>query len=142
MRHGLGRDRRRSKTGFAIPPSTVFASFPWPYPIINDQRERIAGLSQRIIEQRQQICTENDFGLTTLYNAVDEGAYTDLKALHAELYEAVAVAYGWPKMVAHNGDEIVQRLLEINREIAVGMRGYDPFGTHAAGGAAMLPLPD
>jgi hypothetical protein len=70
------------------------------------------------------------------------GAYTDLKALHNELDEAVAAAYGWPKAVAHDGDEIVQRLLELNREIAAGTRSYDPFGTQATVAASQLPMPD
>lgn len=30
-------------------------------------------------------------------------------------------------------DEIVRRLLALNREIATGQRPYDPFGTEAAG---------
>jgi hypothetical protein len=62
-----------------------------------------------------------------LYNQVDEGAYTGLKELHGELDEAVAAAYGWPRAVARDGDEIVQRLLILNREIADCAREYDPF---------------
>jgi hypothetical protein len=123
-------------------PSTVFSGFPWPYPVTDAQRERIAALSRSVIDRRQEICAENDFGLTVLYNAVDEGAYTDLKSLHDKLDEAVAAAYGWPKAVAHDGDEIVQRLLVLNHEIAAGTRAYDPFGTQAAAEAAMLPMPD
>jgi hypothetical protein len=80
-----------------------------------------------VIARRQRICVANGFGLTTLYNLIDEGAYTDLKALHCELDEAVAAAYGWPEAVAQDGDEIVQRLLILNREIAAGARDYDPF---------------
>jgi hypothetical protein len=83
--------------------------------------------SPRPAARRQQICAANNCGLTTLYNRLDEGAYTDLKALHCELDEAVAAAYGWPKAVAQDGDEIVQRLLILNREIADGTREYDPF---------------
>jgi MmeI, target recognition domain len=108
-------------------PSTVFESFPWPYPTTGEQRERIAALSRRLIAQRQEIFEKQSFGLTALYNLIDEGAYTDLKALHGELDEAVAAAYGWPKAVAQDGGEIVQRLLILNREIAAGTRKYDPF---------------
>ncbi|MCA1704041.1 MAG: hypothetical protein LC808_12565, partial [Actinobacteria bacterium] len=67
------------------------------------------------------------YSLTVLYNQVDEGAYTELKALHCELDEAVAAAYGWPKAVAHDSNQIVQRLLILNREIAAGTRKYAPF---------------
>ncbi len=121
--------------------TSVFETFPWPFPVTNDQRESVAEASRRVIARRQEICAENSFGLTALYNAVDDGAYTDLKALHRELDEAVAAAYGWPKAVTHDGDKIVQRLLELNREIAAGSRKYDPFGTQVAAAAEML-LPD
>jgi hypothetical protein len=66
--------------------------------------------------------------LTKLYNAIDEGAYTDLKTLHRELDEAVAACYGWPKAVAQDDAELVARLTELNRQIATGEREYGPFG--------------
>jgi hypothetical protein len=47
------------------------------------------------MSRRQEICAENSIGLTALYNLVDDGAYTGLKALHAELDEAVVAVYGW-----------------------------------------------
>lgn len=37
--------------------------------------------------------------------------------------------YGWPRSVAQDHDEIVRRLLALNREIVTGERPYDPFGT-------------
>jgi restriction-modification enzyme MmeI-like protein len=107
--------------------TSCFETFPWPYPVADAQRERVAEASRNITARRKEICAANSFGLTTLYNLIDEGAYIDLKALHGELDEAVAAAYGWPKTVAQNGDEIVQRLLILNREIVVGVREYDPF---------------
>jgi hypothetical protein len=119
-------------------PSTVFASFPWPYPVSAEQREEIGTISASIIKRRQEICAASAIGLTTFYNQVDEGAYDDLKALHRRLDEAVAEAYGWPRAAAHDSDAIVQHLLELNREIAAGKRRYDPFGTRAS---AMDELP-
>ena len=62
-----------------------------------------------------------------------------MKALHSKLDEAVAEAYGWPKAVAHDDDEMVQRLLELNREITGGGRTYDPFGTQAWAADQLLP---
>jgi len=109
-------------------PTTVFETFPWPYPVSDDQRDRVAEASRRVIARRQQICAAGEFGLTRLYNLVDEGAYTDLERLHRELDEAVVAAYGWPRSVAQDADELVQRLLARNREIAAGERLYDPFG--------------
>lgn len=80
--------------------------------------------------------------MTALYNLVDEGAYTDLKALQRELDGAVTAAYGWPKAVAHDRDEIVQRLLELNREIAAGTRSYNPFGEQSSSvETALLDFP-
>jgi hypothetical protein len=115
-------------------PTTVFLTFPWPDPVTEEQRERVAEASRAVIARRQEICVEENTGLTRLYNLIDEGAYADLKKLHRELDEAVAECYGWPKSVAQDGDEIVRRLLKLNREIAEGERPYDPFGTARAGG--------
>jgi hypothetical protein len=120
-------------------PSTAFETFPWPDPVTDEQRERVADASRAVIARRQEICAAEDFGLTKLYNLVDDGAYADLAALHRELDEAVAACYGWPKKVAQDGDEIVRRLLALNREIAAGERPYDPFGT-GAGTTAPTPL--
>ena len=105
-----------------------FRTFPWPDTSASAQRDEIADLAQRIVALRQEICLERQIGLTTLYNEVDEGAYTDLADAHRQLDEAVAGAYGWPRSVAHDADETNRRLLELNREIAAGGRPYDPFG--------------
>lgn len=107
--------------------TSCFETFPWPCPTIEEERERIAEASRRVIARRQQICVANSLGLTTLYNLLDEGAYTDLKTLIGELDEAVATAYGWPNAVAQNSDEIVQRLLILNQKIAADTREYSPF---------------
>ncbi len=108
-------------------PTSAFLPFPWPYPVTDEQRERVAEASRRMIARRQEICSEEQFGLTRLYNLMDEGAYADLKKLHRELDEAVAACYGWPKSVAQDRDEITRRLLALNAEIAAGQRLYDPF---------------
>ena len=100
----------------------------------DEQRERVAEASRAVIARRQEICVEENIGLTRLYNLVDEGAYTDLKKLHRELDEAVAECYGWPKKIAQDNDEIVRRLLKLNHQIANGERPYDPFGTARAVG--------
>lgn len=83
--------------------------------------------SRRLLARRTEICTTENIGLTKLYNAVDEGAWADLKALHRELDVAVADCYGWPASVAQDDREIVRRLTELNREITEGRREYAPF---------------
>ena len=110
--------------------TSCFETFPWPYPVTEEQRERVAEASRAVVTRRQEICVGTKVGLTALYNAVDEGAYTDLTAMHDELDVAVAVAYGWSASVSHDGGEIVHRLLTLNEEIAAGGT-YDPFGAQA-----------
>lgn len=108
-------------------PSTVFLTFPWPDPVTRAQREAVAELSRAVVERRQEICKAENFGLTKLYNLVDDGAYTDLKKLHRQLDEAVAACYGWPRSIAQDGREIVGRLTQLNKDISEGKRGYSPF---------------
>jgi hypothetical protein len=84
-------------------------------------------VTRRLLARRTQICASEQLGLTKLYNAVDEGAWADLKALHKELDEAVVACYGWPKAVAQDDAELVRRLTERNREIVEDGRPYDPF---------------
>ena len=141
---GVHESWARSRSGtledrLSYTPTSAVETYPWPYPVTEQQRERVAEASRRVIARRQEICLENQFGLTTLYNLVDEGAYADLKAMHRELDEAVAAAYGWPKAVAQDAGEIVRRLLTLNREISAGEREYDPFGS-IAGTAEQLHL--
>jgi len=107
-------------------PTSVFMSFPWPDALADGQRERVAEASRRLLARRTEICTTERIGLTKLYNAVDEGAWADLKVLHKKLDEAVADCYGWPRGMAQDGPEIVRRLTELNREIIEG-RSYAPF---------------
>lgn len=105
-------------------PKTSFGTFPWPLGNLS----RVAAAAVALIERRRAICSERDIGLTALYNQVDDGAWTDLRGLHAVLDEAVAEAYGWPKSVAHDPHESNRRLLELNRAIAAGEVDYKPFG--------------
>ena len=102
-------------------------TFGWPDPVTDEQRERVADVCRRLFTRRSEICLAEQIGLTKLYNLVDDGAYTDLKALHRELDVAVAAGYGWPASVAQDDAELVRRLTALNREIAEGHRPYAPF---------------
>lgn len=103
-----------------------FATFAWPE-ATPSQRRVIGDLARRIVKRRQQSCLDGKIGLTTLYNEVDDGAYKDLRELHAALDEAVAAAYGWPDSAAHDAAESNRRLLELNRDIIAGKVAYKPF---------------
>lgn len=115
------------ETRLRYTPSSVFETYPWPYPTTDVQRERVADATRRLLARRTEICAAEQIGLTKLYNAVDDGAWTDLKALHRELDEAVADCYGWPRSIAQDDAEIVRRLTALNRDIAEGRREYAPF---------------
>jgi hypothetical protein len=106
----------------------VFETFPWPDPVTTVLKERVADVSRRLLARRDEICRAAQIGITKLYNAVDEGAWTDLMAVHKDLDEAVAECYGWPKSAAQDDAELVRRLTDLNREISDGRRPYDPFG--------------
>lgn len=115
------------ETRLRYTPTSVFETFPWPAPASSLQRETVAKLSRAVIERRQAICEAEDFGLTKLYNLMDDGGYTDLKKLHRQLDEAVAACYGWPKSMGRNATEIVKRLTQLNKDITEGVRVYNPF---------------
>jgi hypothetical protein len=104
-------------------PTSAFGTFPWPSGSLTE----VGDAAERLCERRTEICVDQDIGLTTLYNQVDDGAWGDLRDLHRILDEAVAAAYGWPRSVAHDPDETNRRLLELNRAIAAGEIPYDPF---------------
>jgi hypothetical protein len=124
------------KADLSYTPTSVFETFPWPDPTTSEQRECVADVCRRLLARRTEICTIEQIGLTKLYNGVDEGAYTDLTALHRELDEVVADCYGWPRSIAQDDAELVRRLTERNREVAGGSRPYDPFSRLSNAGAA------
>jgi hypothetical protein len=97
-----------------------FATFPWPGTPSAETRSEIEQLAVAIDGERRTICSEREIGLTTLYNAVEEGAHATLRDLHLQLDKAVSTAYGWPPSVASDPGEQESRLCELNREITAG----------------------
>lgn len=108
-------------------PTSAFMTFPWPDLASERQREAVADACRLLLGRRSEICRAENIGLTKLYNAMDEGAFADRKALHRELDEAVVAGYGWPRSIAQDDGELVARLTELNRQIATGQRDYHPF---------------
>lgn len=109
-------------------PTSVFATFPWAGAFASpEQRDRVAEACRRLLARRSEICVAEKIGLTTLYNAMDEGAWADLRALHRALDEAVAACYGWPKTVAQDDTELVRKLTALNRDVIEGRIVYEPF---------------
>jgi len=105
--------------------TTAFEPFPFPDPAA-EQRERIGSLARQVVELRRKHCVEHGIGLTALYNAVDDGAFTDLAEAHRALDRAVAEAYGWPAGTELDRREVVDRLWQLNADITAGTIPYDP----------------
>lgn len=126
------------ETRLRYTPSTAFETFPFPWPVEAGCSERVAQAAVEIDRLRRELCSTEQIGLTTLYNRVDEGAYTELAAIHRELDLAVVDCYGWPKSIVGNDAEIVRRLLERNHGIAADDAHYDPFGNRKAADSQAL----
>lgn len=110
-------------------PSSAFETFPWPR-IDTDSADAIGMAGCALLRRREAICTEEQIGLTDLYNRHEEGAWTELGDLHRELDTAVLSAYGWDDLEVDDSAAINERLFALNREIAAGDLEYDgPTGT-------------
>lgn len=109
-------------------PTSSFETFPWPPAPTDAQRTAVADACVAMLDRRGAICRDQDIGLTTLDNQVDDGAWADLVALHLRLDRAVAAAYGWPAAEAQDAGTTNARLLELNDAIATGRLAYAPFG--------------
>jgi hypothetical protein len=117
-------------------PTTAFATFPWPDPITDDLCAAVGGVAREMVQLRSQHCTEGGFGLTHLYNVMDDGGYRDLAACHLRLDRAVVACYGWPRAVAQDRAELVAHLTRLNAEIVAG-RSYAPFPKRREPGSAV-----
>lgn len=125
------------RTDTRYTPSDVFETFPLPE---NDGPLWEAG--EHLESVRSEIMLRRQFGLTKLYNLVNDVHLTNdedivrLRKLHAELDKAVAGAYGWDDIELHHGfytyqkverwtvcpdarQEILDRLLEENHRRAM-----------------------
>jgi hypothetical protein len=107
-------------------PTTCFETFPWPEPEPS-RRDRIGGLSASLVTARQAITTREGIGLTTLYNAIDEGAWQDIARLHHDLDNEVLKAYEFPASLRDDPLELKARLATLHAEIQAGQRPYAPF---------------
>lgn len=97
-------------------------TFPFPSPG-SPQRDKIEQGARDIVAERATACAKlvakgkKLAGRTAVYNAMDEGAFTDLRAAHKRLDEAVCKSYGWPASVLDDRTDIVDRLHLLNAEM-------------------------
>lgn len=114
------------ETRLRYTPTTAFATFPWPDPVEDGLRAAVGDVAREMVELRSLHCTEGGFGLTRLYNVMEEGGYRDLADCHVRLDRAVAACYGWPTKSSQDGQDLVSRLTRLNAEVLAG-RPYAPF---------------
>ncbi len=128
-------------------PSDVFETFPRPTPSPNLDR-----VGRVLDVERREIMLRRDLGLTRLYNLVNDPELPDavdadvarMRAIHRELDEVVAAAYGWSDVPLDHGFhtyrqmtrwtvspaarvELLDRLLEENHRRAALQDGAPPL---------------
>jgi len=113
-------------------PSTVFTTFPWPYPVSASQREAVASAASGLLRLRSQLCLQYKVGLTRLYNTMEDGGYRGLSDLHQRLDRAVENCYDWPDQPGRDPGALVSLLASKNAEIVAGAQ-YQPFGSGRPG---------
>jgi len=131
--------------GIRYTPSDCFENFPFPE---ESRMARLEGIGERYYQHRQSIMQSRQEGLTKTYNRFhnpEESSpdITQLRDLHREMDEAVAVAYGWSDLALEHGfhqtkqglrytiseaarREVLGRLLTLNHqryaaEVAAGL---------------------
>ncbi len=114
------------KSDLRYTPTTVFSTFPWPYPLSASDRNAVSALAADLASLRSQLSREGGVGLTQIYNTMEAGGHRDLAQLHLRLDQAVARSYGWPEAIAQNHAALVERLARRNAEIVAGAE-YVPF---------------
>lgn len=68
-------------------PDSVFVTYPFPSPD-SPQRDKIEQAARDVVEERSRACTKllgmgkKQAGLTAVYNAMDEGAFAELRTAH------------------------------------------------------------
>jgi len=116
------------ETRLRYTPTTAFGTFPWPHGLEPAAVNRIEELAREIVELRRELCRSGGFGLTQLYNLVDEGGYRSLADVHVKLDESIANAYGMPNSSARDPVAIISTLSKLNYSIAHGAT-YEPSFT-------------
>lgn len=120
-----GTQLRDAESGFRYTPTTIFETFPFPWPPGSEPKTApeflaISEATKDLVEMRSKWLypsygegiDPNERSLTGLYNEMP----TWLSNSHKNLDDAVLDAYGWPNDL--NTDEIIARLLALNHERA------------------------
>ena len=112
--------------------SNVFDTFPFPWPLPPSQRrDAVEDAARRIVTERRVACDASGLGLTRVYNAMDDGAYTGLRKAHDDLDRAVLACYGLPTSLFADRPALLSALFDLNERAAADPT-YDPFGRLAS----------
>lgn len=89
-------------------PTDVFETFPFPLFADHASRTKLDALGETYHEHRRQLMLARQEGLTATYNRFHDPAETAadiarLRALHVEMDQAVAAAYGWDDLDLGHG---------------------------------------
>ena len=134
------------RTDTRYTPTDVFETLPQPYPT-----DTVGSAAEALDNHRRPLMVAEQMGLTSLYNRVHDPddhapAIQEMRRLHRNLDFAVRDAYGWHDIELDHGfndvrgaglrftfapeaaDEILERLLELNRdrylaEVEAGLHG-------------------
>ncbi len=93
--------------------TTCFETFPFPQNPGIQLVEQIRATTQELHQYRTQQMEAKQWGITTLYNKFFNEPTSQLYKLHAKLDQQVMQAYGFKP-----GDDILEKLLELNLELA------------------------
>jgi hypothetical protein len=102
------------RTDVSYSPSDVFLTFPRPEPT-----ERLAEFGAMLDNERREIMLRRGFGLTKLYNLVNDPGIADsadvdvarMREIHVELDKAVMDAYGWGDVPLDHGFHTYRQML-------------------------------
>ncbi len=107
--------------------TTIFETFPFPLveqgrynPRARPQTQaanRVAAAARAFGEHRQQICEQEQLGLTKIHNKLKAGELPSLSKVYDELNDAVNEVYGFPKDVFRDDKEILKYLMKLNGQI-------------------------
>ena len=107
--------------------TTCFETFPWPTMATDAQRQEVAQAARNILALRGTATTQLGKGLTAVYNAMEQGAFVDLRQAHDALNRAVLDCYDLPPALLDDEPALLDGLFDLN-EGAAANPDYHPFG--------------
>ena len=99
---------------------------PWPHGVKARDAAAAADASISVMSERARATQSRGKRLTAVCNAIDDGAFGDLRAAHLTLDQAVLFAYCLPLSLRDDDSVLLDALLDLN-EAAAANPEYAPF---------------